>query len=278
MPKKIHLSILIILLAISLGCRQSGKSPHQQVNVQEDPIDFVQIKTDSIFSSHQIISFLTISKKALDSLRIEFGYSQTALKPTSLLAKSENALAAINGGFFNMDDGGSVTYFEVNDTVVSRTRNPDLKWAVTDSLMNGAIVLRKNSEITIESVHSEQFYETSKQEAAVLVTGPVLLMDSVEMALPDMKFTNNRHPRTCFCINKESILLITIDGRNKEAEGMNLFETQQFLQSIGCVDAINLDGGGSTTMWIKNKGVVNFPSDQSGERPVANILFLKNKQ
>lgn len=56
---------------------------------------------------------------------------------------------------------------------------------------------------------------------------------------------------------------------------MNLFETQKYLLNLGCIDAINLDGGGSTTMWTKDKGVINIPSDNNGERPVANILFLK---
>ncbi len=58
---------------------------------------------------------------------------------------------------------------------------------------------------------------------------------------------------------------------------MSLIEAQQFLQDIGCVDAINLDGGGSTTMWTKEKGVVNFPSDKSGERSVSNALLIMNK-
>jgi exopolysaccharide biosynthesis protein len=89
-----------------------------------------------------------------------------------------------------------------------------------------------------------------------------------------MDLVNNRHPRTCLCETKESVIFITIDGRNKEAEGMNLFEVQNFLLNIGCVDAINLDGGGSTTMWTKEKGIINFPSDSSGERPVSNTLLI----
>ena len=46
---------------------------------------------------------------------------------------------------------------------------------------------------------------------------------------------------------------------------------------VGCVDAINLDGGGSTTMWTKDKVIVNFPSDKTGERPVSNALLIINK-
>ena len=79
--------------------------------------------------------------------------------------------------------------------------------------------------------------------------------------------------------------MITIDGRHRKAKGMSLIEVQDFLISLGCSDAINLDGGGSTTMWIKsdkNNAVVNCPSDNGkfdaeGERKVANaILLVKN--
>jgi exopolysaccharide biosynthesis protein len=79
------------------------------------------------------------------------------------------------------------------------------------------------------------------------------------------------------CISKEELMFITIDGRQKQAEGMNLYELQDFLLSIGCIDAINLDGGGSTTMWTRKDGVVNFPSDNNGERPVANALLILGK-
>ncbi|MEJ2507757.1 MAG: phosphodiester glycosidase family protein, partial [Ignavibacteriaceae bacterium] len=77
---------------------------------------------------------------------------------------------------------------------------------------------------------------------------------------------------------KDSVLFIVIDGRKKDAEGMSLSEAQEYLQKIGCVDAINLDGGGSSTMWIKDKGVVNFPSDSTGERPVSNALLIVNEK
>jgi len=58
---------------------------------------------------------------------------------------------------------------------------------------------------------------------------------------------------------------------------MNLMETQKYLLDLGCYDAINLDGGGSTTMWIKDKGIVNFPSDKEGERLVSNAILLLKK-
>ena len=274
---KNHISILLILFAISACYGQSNNSLNQQIKTFENSIGVIQIKTDSIFNSNQIISLLILQKDSFNRFSIEFGHSYSDLRTTSSIAKSENAIAAINGGFFNMDSGGSVTYFEINDTIISRTRNADLKWGITDSLMNGAIVIAKDFKITLQPANSEEFYKSSKQESAVLVTGPLLLLNSEVLQLPNMKFVNKRHPRTCLCETKESLVFITIDGRKKEAEGMNLIEAQKFLLTIGCIDAINLDGGGSTTMWVQEKGIVNYPSDVSGERPISNALLISKK-
>ncbi|MCY1723349.1 phosphodiester glycosidase family protein [Prolixibacteraceae bacterium Z1-6] len=266
----------LILLTISVANAQNKNYINEQTELAGDSIYYTQIITDTIFDSRQIISLLIVPNKALNRFNIEFGYSQTELSTTSSFAKSNNALAAVNGGFFNMDDGGSVTYFEINDTVINKSRDPELKWGITDSIINGAIVLTYDNHIIIEPCRSEQFYESSKKELAVLLTGPVLLKNSKETIFPDMKFVKNRHPRTCLCKTEEALVCITIDGRTKEAEGMSLYELQKFLKEIGCIDAINLDGGGSTTMWIRNREVVNHPSGKE-ERKVANVLMILDK-
>ncbi|MCF8381005.1 MAG: phosphodiester glycosidase family protein [Bacteroidales bacterium] len=277
MKKKNHLSILLLAFIISVSYGQGNNSPCTQIKSIEDSIGLFQIKTDSFFNSKQMINLLVFPKDSYNKFGIEFGYSHTDLLPTSSFAKSENVLAAINGGFFNMDSGGSVSYFEVNDELISRKRNPDLKWGISDSLMNGAIVISKDSRISIQPVNSEHFYDSSKLESAVLVTGPLLLLNSEAIKLAERKFVTDRHPRTCLCETEESVVFITIDGRREEAEGMSLIEVQKFLMSIECIDGINLDGGGSTTMWVKDKGIVNSPSDESGERPVANVLMITDK-
>lgn len=64
-----------------------------------------------------------------------------------------------------------------------------------------------------ESAKTEQFYETSEDESFVLVSGPLLIKDSLVQKLPDMPFSQKRHPRTCLGINRESIVFVTIDGR-----------------------------------------------------------------
>lgn len=251
MRKHYQLSLILIFLTFYASFGQNKNVLNQERKTFKDSIAFNQLKTDTFFNSKQIISLLTFQKNSYDRFRFEFGYSNSELRTTSSFGKSKNALAAINGSFFDMDNGGSVTYFEVNDTVINRNRPFDLKWAKSDSIINGAIVISNDFKIMIQPANSEQFYEQSKQEEAVLVTEPLLLFHSEIIKLPNMDLVNNQHPRTCLCETNKSIIFVAIDGRNKEAEGMSLIEAQKFLLHIGCVDAINLDGGGSTTMWTK---------------------------
>jgi exopolysaccharide biosynthesis protein len=55
---------------------------------------------------------------------------------------------------------------------------------------------------------------------------------------------------------------------------MSLVELGRWMGRLGATSAANLDGGGSTTVWVRGAGVVNRPSDPTGERPVGNGLFV----
>ncbi len=278
MKKAIMLNKFILLLTtILISNSNPGFSQNKDLSVlSEDTILFSQIETDSLYNSKQILSIITINKNSKKH-KIVLGYSPIELIKTSEFALQNKALAAINGGFFNVDKGGSVTYLEIEDTVISKNSSKKNKWGKPKNLMNGALILDKQNSILIEKAKKEVFYENSKNENAVLITGPILLLKSKPVKMPNLKFVTKRHPRTCLCTTDKSIFLITIDGRSKTAQGMNLYELQRYLKALNCIDAINLDGGGSTTMWLKNKGIVNNPSDKAGERPVANVLLVLPK-
>ncbi len=90
-----------------------------------------------------------------------------------------------------------------------------------------------------------------------------------------IQFTTDRHPRSFVGINRDSTILFlgTVDGRQSTSIGMNFREMSRFLRSIGVWNAVNLDGGGSTTMLVGGE-IVNSPSDRTGERPVANTIMV----
>jgi hypothetical protein len=82
-----------------------------------------------------------------------------------------------------------------------------------------------------------------------------------------------RHPRTAIGWNKEFIYLVEVDGRqSKLSVGMTFPELAGYLVKLGCEEAMNLDGGGSATLWVRGN-VMNSPSEGT-ERPGANSLVV----
>jgi exopolysaccharide biosynthesis protein len=92
------------------------------------------------------------------------------------------------------------------------------------------------------------------------------------------RFITDRHPRTFVAINGDTtkLFLCTVDGRQATSRGMNFSEMASFLQMLGARHAVNLDGGGSTTMVVDHR-IVNSPSDATGERAVANAIMVIEK-
>ena len=118
-----------------------------------------------------------------------------------------------------------------------------------------------------------------------MTTGPMLIQKGVPVPQRDDRtFVTHRHNRTALGIKEDgTTILLVADGRFKhQAEGLSLFELQRIMRWLGCTEAINLDGGGSSTMYVHNKphgGVVNYPSDNGqhdheGERPVSNAILV----
>ncbi len=88
-------------------------------------------------------------------------------------------------------------------------------------------------------------------------------------------FVLSRHPRTAVGFNKSKskLYIVTVDGRQIESIGMTLPDLADLMIQFGAYEALNLDGGGSTTMVVNNR-VVNSPSDANGERAVSNALMI----
>ncbi|MFI7676769.1 phosphodiester glycosidase family protein [Actinophytocola sp. NPDC049390] len=121
----------------------------------------------------------------------------------------------------------------------------------------------------------------------VLNGGPELVRDGRQHATPatdgmvrpnDPSFyygwVHKRNPRTIAGVDRQGrVLLATIDGRSTTSLGLSIAESAAVAQALGMRDAINLDGGGSTTM-VANDQVINKPSDAAGERPVGDAILI----
>lgn len=90
------------------------------------------------------------------------------------------------------------------------------------------------------------------------------------------KFAETRHPRTVIGHDAQGMIwLIAVDGRQPgRAAGMTFVELQALCERLGLVDALNLDGGGSTTMVVDGR-VVNRPSDATGPRAVSDAILVR---
>ncbi|MFI0168142.1 phosphodiester glycosidase family protein [Streptomyces sp. NPDC017095] len=116
--------------------------------------------------------------------------------------------------------------------------------------------------------------------APTLVKDGRIDIDAAAEGVVDPEYTsfgyawaNVRQPRTMAGVDQRGrLILATVDGRLKNgSEGFTLYEAARFMQSLGAVDALNLDGGGSTAMAVDGT-LVNHPSDAAGERPVGDTV------
>jgi hypothetical protein len=105
--------------------------------------------------------------------------------------------------------------------------------------------------------------------------GPALVQDAKPMQWPG--FIHMRHPRTALGWSKDYIYMVEVDGRQSNLSvGMTFPELADYLVRLGCLQAMNLDGGGSATLWALG-AVRNSPSE-GDERPSANTLVLLKKK
>lgn len=104
---------------------------------------------------------------------------------------------------------------------------------------------------------------------------PLVVKDGRNAATMCASSFCRRNPRTAMAVTDDgALLLVVVDGRKRSSVGMTLPQLGRYLVGLGALHAINLDGGGSSTMWIRGDGVVNDPSDGTGERPVSNAVLV----
>ncbi|HET7896853.1 MAG TPA: phosphodiester glycosidase family protein [Flavisolibacter sp.] len=204
-----------------------------------------------------------------------------------------------------MKNGGSVDYIRLNGETLNPTRPGKNN---TRSFHQRAAIVTDRTKVAIVAWDGTPGWEEKLPGEDVMVTGPLLLQNGSRTTLDTTSFFTARHPRTALALKGNRLLLITVDGRNNRAAGMSLPELASLLKWLKAEQGINLDGGGSTTMWVKgfpDSGVVNHPSDNQklmqtaaykqgmdldnlaadtqkwdhgGERPVANAIIVSPKK
>lgn len=291
--KRLLLSIFAVALAFGAAAQNDSLTfANAKWNVKEIAKgitlkEFHFTGDSKIFDSNQYISIIEIdSKKAKGhfALASNLGY----ITPTSKFAKDSGAVVAMNGSFYNMSKPyNSVCYFKkhgVEEFVFNE------KMAQRD---NGAVAISAKGKLSIHpadeaepgNIAPEQTWPTRLDAVSVVSSGPILIVDGKDARLDEGSFNRNRHPRSAVGTAGKKVYLVAVDGRNADnAQGVSLWEFTKIMRWIGAEDALNMDGGGSTTLYAEGEngnGIVNHPSDnkkfdREGERHIVNaLLFIK---
>lgn len=295
MLKRVYLAVLLSVLFLPTAFAQSTRDSLVFVNANWDVKKVSKgivlkqyhfIGGSKLFGAPQYVSILEINTKKAKG-RFALANDEGKIAPTSKFAKDSGAVVAMNGTFYNMKPPfNCVCYFKKNGVKA---------FANTESMSqrdNGAVAISKKGKITIEPADPSNPGGTMPQSWAdridapsVMCSGPVLMINGKEAMLVADSFNKNRHPRSAVAIDGNKVYLVTVDGRSAEyAQGVSLWEFAAIMRYIGVTDAINFDGGGSTTLYAEGEGedgIVNHPSDNKqfdrlGERHVVNaLLFIK---
>lgn len=184
---------------------------------------------------------------------------------TSAWAPAAGVVAAINGGFFEPGNPRRGQGIAIGGGVA---------WpGATDPIERGFIAFGANA---LQISGSSEILGPPQPWMEDAVNGDATLIYNGGPVYGHGGYCPNRHPITAVGLSPDSTTLwmVTVDGRQASSVGMTCNEMTDYLMGLGAHQALKLDGGGSTTMWVQGRGRINSPSDDTGERVVANHLGI----
>ena len=239
-----------------------------------------QFSDSCLFCANEYISVLVISRRhALDVVTA----ADSTLEKTTALADRYGATVAVNGSYFRMKyPYGPVTYTKVDGRQAGVNSLSGGKDGRIDRI--GGSIAFKGRRARMYKVDSEDMeWEDCIPAEDVLCAGPLMILKGRDEYVAKTSFNTTRHPRTAVGIRRDGArVLVVVDGRNSMSAGVSISELQQIMRWLGCVDALNLDGGGSSTM-VVNGAIVNHPCDNgkfdaAGERSVSNAIICQPRR
>lgn len=224
-------------------------------------------------------------------------FSFTTNRSVSTIIKNGKILAydtAVSG-----KGKDSLKYFHAFRSAIGidKKRKADVTWVCVDNSERSAYSLSAPSLITDSSSEFDatEFIKNPKNFDAqknlsikkwkmktavgggpcLLQNGNISITNDIELMFAG-KAINDKHPRTAMGYTKDNkLVILVIQGRSESSGGATLIQEAQILKDIGCVEALNLDGGGSSCMLVNGKETIT-PSDKGGERPVPAVFMIKS--
>ncbi|UZQ49664.1 phosphodiester glycosidase family protein [Clostridium kluyveri] len=213
-----------------------------------------------------------------DPTRVKVGYSKklgVAGELTSKIAKDNNAVAAINGGGFtdrSSEDsewtgtGGKPTGILMSEgNVISNDINDD-------DQKTQAMAITNKGQLLVGSYSLNEMKEKGVTEA--ISFEPALVVNG-KGTIKSGDGGWGIAPRTAIGQREDgAMLFLVIDGRQTKSIGASLKDVQNIMLEYGAVNAINLDGGSSSTMYYEGE-IINNPCDPLGERSIPSIVYVE---
>ncbi len=233
------------------------ESSYKDENI-EITIDTLRVYDSDVYVARIQLSSIAYLRTALANDT----YGRNITQTTSEMAEEHNAILAINGDYYGFRDSGYV----LRNGTLYRNSVGDEASLVIDREGNFTFL-----EDSLDSLNLDNIWQ-------ILSFGPSLIEDgTISVGTSDeVEQAKKSNPRTAVgeVASGEYIFLVS-DGRTDESEGLSLYEVAEILQTYGCTQAYNLDGGGSSTMVFQGE-VVNQPSDgrTSSERAVSDIVYI----
>ena len=235
-------------------------------DIYQDENITVTLKEYYEYDTHiYVADVLLTSAEYLKTAFAEDTYGKNITEKTSAMAEANNAVLAVNGDYYGVQESGYV----IRNGVVYRDNG------------NGNDILCLYADGRMEVVDSDEY--TAEELAAqgvwqAFCFGPGLLEDGLVTVTEDQEVGKSMasNPRTAIgMITNNHYVFVVSDGRTHESEGLSLYELAQFMQTLGVQTAYNLDGGGSSTMYF-NGQVVNNPTTNGKikERGVSDIVYI----
>ncbi|MFT3822636.1 MAG: phosphodiester glycosidase family protein [Chitinophagaceae bacterium] len=236
--------------------------------------------------------------------------------PSEYYTKEDSPYVVVNGTFFSFEtnqnlnlvvkDGELVAYntpsikSKLSDSFyyptraaigITLSRKPDVAWTFTDSSEQFPYGFQYNPVIAKGRTASPRFKDLNTLEhwkwwrmQTAIGGGPVLLKDG-EVYITNKEeqmFVNgekDKHPRTAMgYTRKKKLIILVITGRYPGiAEGATLEEEALILKDLGCIEALNLDGGGSSCMLVNGKETIK-PSSNGVQRPVPAVFIIRKRK
>jgi hypothetical protein len=233
--------------------------------------------------------------------------------PAQYYLSEDSPLVVVNGTFFSfitnqnlnalIKDGNLVAYnvpalkSKITDSFyyptraaigITKKRKADVAWLFTDTAVIYPYAFEKDPLIaagttpdpTFKDLKTFDKWKRWKMKTAI-GGGPVLVQNKkIRVTNKEEQMfvngENDRHPRTAMGYTKDNkLIILLVQGRFPgEAEGVTLHEEAEILLSLGCVEALNLDGGGSSSMLVNGLQTIK-PSDKGNERPVPGVFLIK---